>query len=113
MKPKINEIWLVSFPFSDLTGNKLRPALLIAIHREETIILRIFSKIPNENLQETWVLVSDQDDKFKETGLKKSSLIRVDKIATVNKVVFQRKLGVLSSELTEKVTLALKKSLNF
>jgi mRNA interferase MazF len=112
MKPKINEIWLVSFPFSDLAGNKLRPALVIAIHREETIILGIFSKIPNENLRQTWVLVSDQDDKFKETGLKKSSLIRADKIATVNEVVFQRKLGVLSSELTEKVTLALKKSLN-
>jgi mRNA interferase MazF len=112
MKPKINEIWLVSFPFSDLAGNKLRPALVIAIHREETIILGVFSKIPDENLRETWVLVSDQDDKFKETGLKKSSLIRADKIATVNEVVFQRKLGILSSELTEQVNLALKKSLN-
>ena len=55
MKLKINEIWLVSFPFSDLAGNKLRPALVIAIHREEAIILGIFSKIPNENLRETWV----------------------------------------------------------
>jgi mRNA interferase MazF len=31
MKPKINEIWLVSFPFSDLTSNKLRPTLVIAM----------------------------------------------------------------------------------
>ena len=112
MKLKINEIWLVSFPFSDLAGNKLRPALVIAIHREEAIILGIFSKIPNENLRETWVLVSDQGDKFKENGLKKSSLIRADKIATVNEVVFQRKLVILSSELTEQVNLALIKSLN-
>lgn len=89
MKAKINQIWLVSFPFSDLTTNKLRPALVIAIHREEAIILGIFSKIANENLRETWVLVSDQDDKFKETGLKKSSLIRADKIATVNEAIFQ------------------------
>ena len=49
MKPKINEIWLVCFPFSDLKTNKLRPALVIAIHREEVIILGIFSKIPNDN----------------------------------------------------------------
>jgi mRNA interferase MazF len=90
MKPKINEIWLVSFPFSDLASHKLRPALVIAIHREEAIILGIFSKIPNENLRETWVLIDDQDDKFQETGLKKSSLIRADKIATVNESVFQK-----------------------
>gem|GEM_PF-7010704 len=42
MKPKINEIWLVCFPFSDLKTNKLRPALVIAIHREEVIILGYF-----------------------------------------------------------------------
>lgn len=56
MKPKIREIWLVSFPFSDLTATKLRPAFVIAIHREEAIILGIFSKIPHENLRETWFL---------------------------------------------------------
>jgi len=112
MKPKINEIWLVCFPFSDLKTNKLRPALVIAIHREEVIILGIFSKIPNDNLRETWVLVSDQDSEFQLTGLKKSSLIRADKIATVNQAVFQKRLGVLSSELIEKVNLALKISLN-
>ncbi len=112
MKPKINEIWLVSFPFSDLKTNKLRPALVIAIHREEVIILGIFSKIPDGNLRETWVLVSDQDSEFQVTGLKKSSLIRADKIATVNQAVFQKKLGILSSELIEKLNLALKISLN-
>lgn len=112
MKPKINEIWLVSFPFSDLKTNKLRPALVIAIHREEVIILGIFSKIPDDNLRETWVLVSDKDSEFQLTGLKRSSLIRADKIATVNQAVFQKRLGILSSELIEKVNLALKISLN-
>ncbi|MTJ15043.1 type II toxin-antitoxin system PemK/MazF family toxin [Anabaena sp. UHCC 0187] len=112
MKPKINEIWLVSFPFSDLTSNKLRPALVIAIHRDEVIILGIFSKIPDDDLRETWVLVSDKNNEFKQTGLKKSSLIRADKIATVNKSVFQQRLGILSSELMGKANLALKISLN-
>ncbi|MFM6183581.1 MAG: type II toxin-antitoxin system PemK/MazF family toxin [Dolichospermum sp.] len=112
MKPNIHEIWLVSFPFSDLSSNKLRPALVIAIHREEVIILGIFSKIPDGNLRDTWVLVSDKDDDFQETGLKKSSIIRSDKIATVNQSVFQKKLGILSPILIEKVNLALKISLN-
>ncbi len=112
MKPKIHEIWLVSFPFSDLSSNKLRPALVIAVHREEVIILGIFSKIPDGDLRDTWVLVSDQDDDFQETGLKKSSIIRSDKIATVNQSVFHKKLGILSPMLIEKVNLALIISLN-
>ncbi|HYW21353.1 MAG TPA: hypothetical protein VE956_19045 [Nodularia sp. (in: cyanobacteria)] len=56
-KPKTLEIWLVRFPFSDLTSTKLRPALVLAEHREELIILGIFSKIPVGKLRETWVLI--------------------------------------------------------
>ena len=50
-KPQPGEIWLVRFPFSDLTSAKLRPALILAIHREEVIIVGIFSKIPTGDLQ--------------------------------------------------------------
>jgi mRNA interferase MazF len=52
-KPKVSEIWLVRFPFSDLTSTKLRPALILAMHREEFIILGIFSKIPSGELYDT------------------------------------------------------------
>lgn len=52
-KPKPLEIWLVRFPFSDLTSTKLRPALVLASHREELIILGIFSKILAGELRET------------------------------------------------------------
>lgn len=112
MNPKIHEIWLVAFPFSNLASHKLRPALVLAVHRQEAIILGIFSKIPDGDLPETWVLVSDKDKSFERTGLKKTSLIRADKIATVNEAVFQRKLGNLLPELVEPVNSALRKSLD-
>lgn len=112
MIPKIREIWLVSFPFSDLTATKLRPSLVICNHREEIIIIGIFSKIPHETLRETWVLVSENDPQFQDTGLKKTSIIRADKIATLSQCVFKKKLGVLSVDLMEKVNLVLNKSLN-
>ena len=56
----------------------------------------IFSKIPAGGLQNSWVLIQDSDAQFPQTGLKKTSLIRADKIATVSTSVFQRKLGNLS-----------------
>ncbi len=83
-KAKVTEIWLVRFPFSDLTSTKLRYALVLAVHREESIILGIFEKIPVEQLRETWVLISDTHPEFSKTGLKKTSLICGDKVATVD-----------------------------
>ncbi|AFZ35355.1 putative plasmid maintenance toxin/cell growth inhibitor [Stanieria cyanosphaera PCC 7437] len=111
-KPQPGEIWLVRFPFSDLTSAKLRPALILAVHREEVIILGIFSKIPAGVLHNSWVLIQDSDAQFLQTGLKKTSLIRADKIATVSISVFKRKLGYLSIDLLVKVQKALKNVLN-
>jgi mRNA interferase MazF len=112
LNPKPQEIWLVRFPFSDLTSTKVRPALIIALHREEVIILGIFSKFPPSNLRETWVVVEDNDPSFSDTGLKKTSLIRAEKIATVSTSVFHKKIGILPSDLFVSVKQALKKSLN-
>ena len=111
-KPQPGEIWLVRFPFSDLTATKLRPTLILAVHREEVIIVGIFSKIPTGKLQNSWVLIQDSNAQFPQTGLKKTSLIRADKIATVSTSVFQRKLGDLSADLLTEVQKALTIALN-
>ena len=67
------------------------------MHQEEFIILGIFSKVPTDDLSETWVLMLDTHTDFtktglKKTGLKKTSLIRSDKIATVHNSVFLQKI---------------------
>jgi hypothetical protein len=54
-RPKSGEVWLVRFPFTDLTTTKLRPALVLATHGEDIIALGVFSRIP-ETLRQTWVL---------------------------------------------------------
>ncbi|MGD1701110.1 type II toxin-antitoxin system PemK/MazF family toxin [Dapis sp. BLCC M229] len=105
-------MWLVRFPFSDLTSTKVRLALILAVHREEVIILGIFSKITNSNLPKNWVLMSEENSNFLQTGLKKTSLIRADKIATVSNSVFHKKIGDLPSEIFVLVQEAVKKSLN-
>ena len=111
-QPQVNEIWLVQFPFSDLTSTKLRPALVISLHREDVILIGIFSKIPTGLLKNTWVIVSDHNLNFQQTGLKKTSLIRADKIATVHTSIFVRKLGTLPNNLVYPIQLALKEALN-
>jgi mRNA interferase MazF len=110
--PNPGEIWLVRFPFSDLTATKVRPALVLATHRQDVIILGIFSKIPTGNLSRNWVLMADIHPQFDQTGLKKSSVIRADKVATVHQSIFQTQLGTLPSNQMPSVETALRSALN-
>jgi mRNA interferase MazF len=111
-QPNPGEIWLVRFPFSDLTSTKLRPAFVLATHRQDAIILGIFSKIPPLPFAETWVLIDTAHPNFAQTGLIKSSMLRAEKIATAHQSTFQRKLGQLPPDLVQPVEIVLKTALN-
>ena len=113
LNPKPGEIWLVRFPFSDLTSTKVRPALVLANHRQDVIILGIFSKVPPGIPEKTWVLINDRQSDFTQTGLAKTSILRAEKIATAHQSTFQRKLGTIPNEFQSKVINALKHALNF
>lgn len=108
--PKSGEIWLVRFPFTDLTTTKRRPALVVATHGEDVIAIGIFSRVPPV-LRSTWVLISEQDPSFQQTGLKKSSIVKAEKLAVIHESVFDRKLGTLPPGLAAKTSNALKKAL--
>ena len=109
-KPKTSEVWLVRFPFSDLTTTKLRPALVLAVHGEDVIVLGLFSRIPDK-LRPTWVLIEDGHPQFGMSGLSKVSLLKAEKIAVVHESVFQRHLGVLPADLIVKAHEALRRAL--
>ena len=108
--PKPGEVWLVRFPFTDLTTTKQRPAFVIATHGEDIIVAGIFSRVPAK-LRATWVLIDDEQIGFELTGLKKSSMLKAEKIAVIHDSVFQRKLGKLPADLTVSVQAALKRAL--
>ena len=110
--PSPGEIWLVRFPFSDLTSVKVRPAFVLATHRQDAIILGIFSKIPPEPFISTWLLIDASYPNFTQTGLIKSSLLRAEKIATAHQSTFQKQLGSLPSDLSKQVQIVLKQALN-
>ena len=112
LNPKSSEIWLVRFPFSDLTSTKVRPALILATHRQEAIILGIFSKISLDDIGNTALLIETTHPNFAQTGLLKTSLLRADKITTAHQSTFQRQLGTLNPEFKSELQIAIKKALN-
>jgi len=79
LKVKQREIILINFPFSDLTGAKVRPALVISNNRYnqtslDTVVLAITS---NLSLHSYKILIEMQD--LENGSLPVKSAIRVDK----------------------------------
>ena len=76
---KKGDIVLIPFPFTDLTGNKLRPALIL-VHSERDITVCFITT------QLKWKETTDIEiSLFTTNGIKKDSLIRLSKMATVDK----------------------------
>ena len=91
---KRGNIVLVPFPFTDLSGQKVRPALVISrnLAGDDIVVIFISSKaIKKLSRYDVIVEVS------KENGLKVRSSIKCAKIATLDKKVVLGEIGVLST----------------
>jgi mRNA interferase MazF len=104
------EIVLISFPFTNLTDAKIRPALVISELKEDIIVVGIFSKIP-DILEESWFLINEEDPWFKQTGLKKTSVIKTGKIAVIHNSIVRKKLGKLPVDIFGLVKEKMRKTL--
>lgn len=80
------DIVLVRFPFTDLSSNKLRPALVLSDNNGDRILSFITTTLKKEHYD---VPI----DATPQTGLKKKSLIKLNKITTLNKKVILGKIG--------------------
>ena len=91
------DIVLVPFPFDDLSGSKLRPALCLTdpiSTYNHTIIAFITSQVAKATERSDVSFLSQEPD-FEATGLKVSSAIRLHRLTTIPTWLIQRKLGTL------------------
>lgn len=83
------DIILIPFPFTDLSGNKNRPALVLIEGELDITVAFISTQLKwREN---TDILIKPSG----ENGLKKDSIIRLSKIATIDKELAIGRLGKL------------------
>lgn len=62
------------------------------------IIVAFISSVIPENLSKEEILISNSEQNFKSTGLIKNSVIKLDKIMTMDKKLITGELGYLSSK---------------
>ena len=101
---------MVNFPFTNLSSYKVRPALIIATKGEDAIVIGIFSNVP-DFLKDSWIVIEESSPYFKQMGLKKRSVIKTEKIATIHNSVIKAKIGAISSEAMREIKSTLIKTL--
>ncbi len=85
------EVILLLFPFSDTAGSRRRPALvLLDTGDEDIIVARITSQIPQ-------TVLDVELAEWQQAGLLLPSVVRVHKLATLEKRLVERRLGMLTS----------------
>lgn len=96
---KRGDIILVPFPFTDLSSAKVRPALVLSPLREKSldmIVCFISSQMETANAHSVRI------DPKAGNGLKVASLIRFDKLATLDRRIALGVLGRVSPEWLKK-----------
>jgi mRNA interferase MazF len=101
---KFGTIVLVPFPFTDLTSTKVRPALILSKTDVEAkdLTLAFITSRTHEQAKAGRFLLEATEKYFKKTGLKVDSVLRFDKLATLNKKLILGELGELDTETLKK-----------
>ena len=96
---KRGDIVLVRFPFTDLSSSKLRPAVVIAPENSCGDVILAFVSSVIRDTQDTDFVLSESDKDFSKSGLKKTSVFKMGKIATLSKDAVYGRMGSVSPRL--------------
>ncbi|MEA2007491.1 MAG: type II toxin-antitoxin system PemK/MazF family toxin [Chloroflexota bacterium] len=92
-------IILVSFPFSDLSQSKLRPAVVLAFAgRDDWILCQVTSKAYSDSQA-----ITIDNNSFLEGSLRLTSYARPGKLFTANSSIMKSQMGILAKEPFETI----------
>jgi mRNA interferase MazF len=94
---KKGEIVLIPFPFTDLTGSKLRPALVLVADNNDVTVSFITTQIRWQESTDVVIKPSPNN------GLKKESLLRLSKLATIDASLIIGILGTLDANTIQTI----------
>ncbi len=85
---------LVTFPFSDLSQTKMRPAVVLAYAgRDDWILAQVTSKPYGDDRA---IMIDDKD--FEQGSLQRISFVRLGKLFTANRKLIVSPVGKLAEE---------------
>ncbi len=99
------DVVLVPFPFDDLSGNKVRPAVCLtdAVGVHGHVVLAFVTSVVPTVAEQSDVSIDPSSPDFVHTGLKVASTLRLHRLVTVSASIIQRRLGTLKPTLATPV----------
>ena len=94
------DVVIVPFPFSDLSENKKRPALVVADLKGDDIIICL---ITSQNTRDDYATSLTNPD-FSNGNLQRDSNIRPNRLFTADSNIVLYKIGVLKASKMKEVT---------
>ncbi|MBI3462005.1 MAG: type II toxin-antitoxin system PemK/MazF family toxin [Planctomycetes bacterium] len=109
------DVVLVDYPYSDRTGSKIRPCLVVQNDRnnqrlDDTIVVTI-SRTTHAVTEPTQLLIETSSPAGKQSGLLFTSAIQCENVLTVDRQFILRKIGSLPAAAMRQVDDCLKASL--
>ncbi len=109
---KKGSIILVPFYFTDFTRYKLRPSLIVSYQQsnlDDYIVAFIFTIIPVRQLiHETHFIIDSNESFFYRISLKKASILKCDKLMTINQSIIAGLLGEILTDIIKIIDKKLK-----
>ena len=100
------DVVLVPFPFDDLSGQKVRPAVCltdaVGVHRH--VVLAFISSVLPGVPEQSDVLLTPAMPEFARTGLRVASALRLHRVVTVSATIIHRRLGVLAPGIQTQIS---------
>ena len=84
------DLVLITFPFTDLSGSKLRPAVILTDTETDLTVSFITTQLHRQEPSDLLLFPNSS------TGLRKTSLLKTDKIATLDRSLAKGLLGKLT-----------------
>lgn len=100
-----HKIVLVPFPFDDLSGQKVRPAVCLTepVGPHRHVVLAFITSTVAAILEPTDILLAPELPGFFRTGLRARSTLRLHRMVTVSTSIIRRQLGVLPTGIQSQV----------
>lgn len=105
-------IILAWFPYTDFSGEKLRPALVLYEGYLDVTVAYISGQIPAKPLPSD-LLILPGTSSYTNAGLKEPSVLSIDKIMILDKKKSEGIIGVADDDLKRKVNLKITQCLMF
>lgn len=116
MKVARGDVVVLDHPFSDASGAKVRPALVVQSNRRnallvETIVALITKNVRHVATDPTQLLVDLGTPDGQASGLNSNSAVKCGKLLTIHEDLIRKSIGVLSPALLLQINDCLKAAL--